>query len=125
MASLYSLLASKVSQKYHKRLGEIAHVLDPSITYRVKVSKTLAEFKYNLDLCLSKDQHGFQNIFNTMTVYNGKVITYPHKKITGDFVFVVVSARLLNPVSNTSKNEHTILIYEQAEISKQKFKGVV
>jgi hypothetical protein len=124
MASLFSLLAGKISKPNHKRLEEILHVLDGSVNYKIKYTRSLSAFKHSLETGMS-DHDGYEVIDSWVVTYNGSVCVYPRKKINGDFVFTVAKSRLFNPVSKNSFTEHIILIYEQGLNVKEKFKGVI
>jgi len=124
MAGYFDSLKRKVSPKYHERLYEIYRALDTNISYKVVTTGSMASFKYSLGLAIN-DHDGFEVIDYNLVTHNGQINVYPHLKITGNFVFAVVKARLLNRHTGSDFTKYTIFIYEQAAQTQKRLRGVV
>lgn len=122
--NVYKDLLQRVSPIYRDRIREITSVLDPSLNYTISTVKTIALMKDRIRNLLS-DSNGYKFVDGTTTVLSGNVILYPHMKISGDLVIILVKSRMVGHSAEDMRSSNTILVYEKSESLAQRLGGVL
>lgn len=121
---VYADLVKKVSPLYKGRIREIISVLDPSLDYKIQVVKTIALMKERVRSLLS-DSNGYTFVEGSTTVLSGNVVMYPHIKISGDLVIILVKNRMMGNGPEDVVSSNVILVYEKTESLADKLGGVI
>jgi len=112
MSTLFEQISENVSEVYHKRLKEIAMVLNPKINYVVKYTKSQTTLKENL-WATNKDRSGFLHLNSFVTPLSGFYSDFPNLKLSGDFIVIHVRCRMMNPQNGKTKYDDFLHIYEK------------
>jgi hypothetical protein len=122
--TLYGKICAKVDKKYHPRVKEILTVIDPRVEYTLTFASSLANVK-DLVRSSDKDLIGYRHLDSSIVVFNGTIVTYPHPKVSGDFVVVLIKRRVQNPHTKDMKFENILVIHEKTESLSSRIGGIV
>jgi hypothetical protein len=122
--NIYKELVQKVSSSYKDRVVEVVSVLDSSLEYSVQKVRSVAQMRDKVKSLL-EDSNGYRFVDGSITVLSGNVIVYPHIRISGDLVIILVKNRTLGVSEGDIRKANVILVYEKSESLAEKLGGFV